>query len=162
MKKTILVFFAIIISNSLFAQNNKWENITYTYSKGPVSPEYQYSYIISINRDGTGKLTYTKAGVTNEYDFNVNKKARKNLNKVLNNSNVFIVNAEDMKPEQTLVGGPSKTMIITMWQSPNLDQKPTTIEIPSQVKTEYSEGIEDLYDEVENLVPDDIWKTATK
>lgn len=162
MKKTILLFIVFFFSNSLIAQNNKWESISYTFSKGPVSPEYQYSYVISINNDGSGKLNYTKAAVTNEYDFIVNKKGRKSLNKVLKNSNVFTVSADDMKSDQTLMGGPSKTMIITMWQAPNLDQKPTTIEIPSQVKPEYSEGIENLYDEVENLVPDDIWKRATQ
>jgi hypothetical protein len=162
MKKFIFLFFTIILANSLLAQSNKWSTISYTYSKGPVSPDYQYSYIILLNSNGTGKLSYTKASATNDYDFTFNKTERKSLNKALTNANVFVVGANDMKSEQTLVGGPSKTMIITMWQDPNLDQKPTTIEIPSQVKAEYLEGIQDLYDEVENLVPDDIWKKATQ
>jgi hypothetical protein len=162
MKKFILFFFAIILTNSLFAQNNKWSAISYTYSKGPVSPDYQYSYIILINRDGSGKLTYTKANATNDYDFTITKHECKDLNKVLSAANVFTVSPDDMKSDETLVGGPTKTLLITMWQSPDLDQKPATIEIPSMVRPEYAEGIQDLYDDIENLVPDDIWKKATQ
>ncbi|MEO8209381.1 MAG: hypothetical protein ABI840_02385, partial [bacterium] len=69
MKKIILLFMAIVLANSLYAQSNKWSSLAYSYSKGPVSPEFQYKYTISISSNGSGILTYTKGSATINYDF---------------------------------------------------------------------------------------------
>lgn len=157
MKKIFLLILILFCSASLFAQNNTWNSVAYTYSKGPVSPEYQYSYTITIYNDGNGSMVYRKGQDSSSNDFRISKKQKKSLNKALNSSNVFAVTPEQMKSETTTVGGPSKSIIITTTDIDNAQ-----ITVPSQVKPEYAEGIDELYNEIENLVPASIWQTVTK
>jgi len=161
MKKLIFLAIALFVVSTVFAQSNKWSSISYSYSKGPVSPEYQYSYSIDISADGSGKLLYTKASTTSEYDFKVGKKGRKKLNSAINNSKVFTVSPEEMKPKELTVGGPQRSITITKWQSPMLDARPEVIIVPSQVNDVYSTGVNNLYDTIENLVPNSVWNKAT-
>lgn len=161
MKKLIFFAIALFIVSTSFAQSNKWSSISYSYSKGPVSPEYQYNYTIDINPDGEGKLVYTKSSKTSEYDFKVGKKGRKKLNSALNNSKVFTVSSEEMKPKELTVGGPQRSITITKWQSPMLDSRPEVIIVPSQVNDTYSGGVNDLYETIEKLVPNRVWNKAT-
>jgi hypothetical protein len=145
----------------MFAQSGKWSSISYKYSKGPVSPEYQLNYTINIENNGIGKLIYTNPSSTNEYDFTVGRKSMKRLNNALRKSDVYNVNMDDMKSEVSMIGGPSRTMSITMWQDPSLDAKPTVIEVPGQLKQPYSEQIFNVYEVIENLVPNSIWNKAS-
>lgn len=161
MKKFVFLFLAMIICSVSFAQSSNWSSVSYTYSKGPVSPEYQYNYTINISNNGNGLLTYTKQNSSNEYEFKVGKKGLKKLNYALKNSQVFAVSPDEMKSDQNLIGGPSRGLSVTMWQDANLDQKPTVIEVPSNVNDTYIENINALYDTIENLVPTSIWNKAT-
>jgi len=150
MKKLIFLFLSILLFSTSYAQSNKWSTVSYSYSKGPVSPEYQLNYTININNDGTGLLTYTKPNSSDEYEFKVGKKGMKKLN----------VNPDEMKSDQNLIGGPSRGVSVTMWQEPNLDQKPNVIQTPSGINDTYKEGIYSLFDTIENLVPSSVWKKA--
>lgn len=160
MLKYYFLLFVLLISGISFSQSNRWSSISYSYSKGPVSPEYQYNFVININENRTGKLIYTKNNKTSEYDFTFGKKRMKKLKKSLKKSKVFSVTPDQMKSENNLMGGPEKNLLITKWQSPDLDARPETISIPSQVNEIYSAGIDNLYKEIENLVPPDIWAKA--
>jgi len=161
MKKLIFLGIALFVVSTSFAQSNKWSSISYSYSKGPVTPEYQYNYTIDINPDGEGKLIYTKSSKTSEYDFRVGKKGRKKLNAALSKSQVFTVSADEMKSKEMVVGGPQRSLTITKWQSPMLDARPEVIIVPSQVNDIYSAGVNNLYDTIENLVPNSVWNKAT-
>jgi len=99
-----------MICSTAFAQSNKWSSLSYSFSKGPVSPEYQYNYTININDNGTGTLIYTKLSASDEYDFKVGKKGMKRLNNALKKSGIFTVSPEEMKSDQNLIGGPSKVL----------------------------------------------------
>lgn len=160
MKKLIFLFLSALLFSTSFAQSNKWSSVSYSYSKGPVSPEYQLNYTININNDGTGLLTYTKPNSSDEYEFTVGKKGMKKLNSSLKNSQLFNVNPDEMKSDQNLIGGPSRGVSVTLWQDPNLDQKPTVIQTPSGINDTYKEGIYSLFDTIENLVPSSVWKKA--
>ncbi|MEP7146631.1 MAG: hypothetical protein ABI792_06445 [bacterium] len=157
MKK--LFFFLIIFSLPAFAfsQNCNWSTIESKYSAGPISPEFQYNYSIVINKDGSAMLIYTKGGNTNEYNFSVGKSGRKKLNNALTNSKVFEVSSESMNMNSKLLGGPQRNINITMWQSPDLDQKPTIITVPASVNPEYADGVGKLFTTIENLVPKSVW-----
>lgn len=160
MLKYYFLLFVLLISGISFSQSNRWSSISYSYSKGPVSPEYQYNFVININENRTGKLIYTKNNKTSEYDFTFGKKRMKKLKKSLKKSKVFSVSPDQMKSENNLIGGPERSLLITKWQSPDLDARPETISVPSQVKEIYSAGLDKLYKEIENLVPPDIWVKA--
>jgi hypothetical protein len=160
MKKLIFLFLSALLFSTSFAQSNKWSSVSYSYSKGPVSPEYQLNYTININNDGTGLLTYTKPTSSDEYEFKVGKKGLKKLNYSLKNSKIFVVDPDEMKSDQNLIGGSSRGVSVTMWQEPNLDQKPTVIQTPSGINDTYREEMFSLYDTIENLVPSSVWKKA--
>lgn len=159
---TFILFLAVAFTGSLNAQSNKWASVAYAYSKGPVSPEFQYKYTISISSNGSGILTYTKGSATINYDFKVGKNGRKKLNTALRNSQVLTVSPDEMKSDENLFGGATQTMVITMLQASNVDQKPTTIEVPARVKSEYLEGVSNVYNLMENLVPQSVWDKATE
>ncbi|MEO6693808.1 MAG: hypothetical protein ABIY50_10380 [Ignavibacteria bacterium] len=160
MKKLFFLAISLLMVTAAFAQSNKWSSITYTYSKGPVSPEYQYNYSIDISPDGNGKLVYTKASKTNEYSFQFGKKGRKKLNSALNKSKVFTVSPEDMIASDIMMGGPLRGLSITKWQSPMLDARPEVITVPAHVNETYQTCINQLYETIENLVPNSIWNKA--
>ncbi len=160
MRKLFLLFILFTIPTAVFSQSSNWTTLESKYSAGPVSPEFQYNYSIVIGKDGTGMLIYTKGGNSNEYSFTVGKKGRNKLNKALKKSRVFSVNTDDMKSGSNLIGGPQRSINITMWQAANLDAKPTVIVVPGSVNSEYESGISNLYDTIENLVPNSVWKKA--
>ena len=162
MKTLTFVLFLLFISNITYSQNTDWATIDYHYSSGPVSPEYQYNFNVIINKDGAGTVFSEKNGKREEYTFSVGKKSMKKLNKSLRNSNVFSLNQDSLKSETNRIGGSEKNIVITMWQSPDLDQKPRTITVPNQVKSEYEKCFGNLYSTIENLVPDSIYEKIKK
>ena len=156
--KLLIIFFIFTASGISFSQSSRWSAISSSYSKGPVSPEYQYNYTIDINESGSGKLYYTKSSVTNEFDFYVSKKCLKKINKALIKSKVFILRPDEIASENAKVGGPERSITITKWQSPDLDARPEVVIVPSQIKELYAENINNLYKTIENSVPADVWK----
>ena len=160
LKNLILIIIIFAVTEISFSQSIRWSTISSSYSKGPVSPEYQYNYTIDISENGTGKLYYTKSSVTNEFDFNVSKKCIKNINKALTKSKVFKLRPDELASENALIGGPERSITITKWQSPDLDARPEVIIVPSQIKEIYSAGIDKLYKTIENSVPANVWKKA--
>lgn len=157
MKTLFIIFLSVISFANIFAQNGNWDNILYSYSSGPVSPEYQYNYKISVNISGWCKLTYTKNGISKDYDFFAGLREMKKLKSELRRSKVFRVSPDEMKSENILIGGHVRNAVITLYQIPTLDQKPETITIPNQVNEKYRKGIEELYDSIEDLVPQSVW-----
>lgn len=157
MKKLIILIFALGFIGSGFAQSTKWSTISYSYSKGPVSPEFQFSYTILIYKDGSGSISYTKSSGTSMNMFSFGYSGLSRLNKALKNSKVFTVSTDNMKSDNNLIGGPARSAKITMWQSPNSDAMPTIIEIPGNVNQEYSAGIDNLYNTIDGLVPSSVW-----
>lgn len=160
MKKIFFLVFVFLFINSVNGQSDKWSTVTYKYSSGPVSPEYQYNYTIIIHRSGDGILSYTKSAATTEHNFRISRKRLNKLKGALKKSKVFTVSMDHMKSDRNLIGGPIRKAVITMWQAPDLDSKPATIEIPSQVNETYSANITKLYDLIEDLVPGSVWAKA--
>lgn len=161
MKTILFIFLALIFTSAAYSQSGKWSTVTYNYSNGPVSPEYQYKFTININETGDSKLIYTNNSGTKEYDFRTGEKGMKHLDKALKRSKVFTIRADKMKSDRTLIGGQSRTLDITLWQSPDLDSKPEVIQVPSQVKEEYLCNLNKVYDTIESLVPSSVWSKAT-
>lgn len=152
------IAFLLFLSSSAWSQTPAWSTLEYYHSNGPVSPEYQYNYSVIINEDGFSKLVYTNKEGTKEYEFNIpnNKKGMKKLDQALKSSKVFDMNADEMKSDDMLIGGRISKLSITLWQDPMLDQPPQKIEIPSNVKQECQESIDNLYSTIMSLVPDSI------
>ncbi|MBV6477333.1 MAG: hypothetical protein HGGPFJEG_00071 [Ignavibacteria bacterium] len=156
----VLIYLLSISLTTLHAQNTHWSTLDYSYSKGPVSPEYQFNYRIIITEDRNGILVYTNSSSTKDYNFKVGKSTFKKIKKQLTACDVFSVNPDEMKSDKNLIGGPISELTVTMWQPPDVDAKPTMIVIPSQLNEKYSESFNKLYDLLENSVPNSIWEKA--
>lgn len=159
----LIMFFIAPAVNARY----KWEKISYYHSTGPVSPEYQYNYIITIDEEGKGKLEYTKSGKTNVYDFNVSKKNINALNKSILKTKVLNATAEDLKPGGNLIGGPVYNATITLTfpdeeeYNEKEKEKPPVVIIPNQINEKYSSNVFALYTLIESLVPSSVWSQAT-
>ncbi|MBS1517039.1 MAG: hypothetical protein JSS91_03040 [Bacteroidetes bacterium] len=156
MKKIFIVICFLISAGYSFSQDTHWSSFSYYYSNGPVSPEYQYNYRIIMNEFGEGVYVYTNSKGTKQYDFSISGKKLKKFNRTFKKSFIFSAGAEEMKSEKNLMGGPEKELEVTMWQSPDLDAKPRTINIPSHLNEKYSEEMDCIIKQIENLVPKSI------
>lgn len=156
--KYIFLTVFLLVPVLSFAQMPRWSMLEYKHSSGPVSPEYQYNYTVVISEDGSSKLSYTNSDGTKEWDYKIssNKKGMKKLKKALNRSKVFEVSSDEMKSTEQMIGGKNSELTITLWQDPTLDSMPEMINVPSQVKSEYKEGIDNLYSTIVALIPQNI------
>lgn len=140
----------------------KWEKISYYHSAGPVSPEYQYNYIITIDEEGRGKLEFTKSGKTNTFDFHVSKKNIKALNKAILKTKVLNAAPDDLKSNRNLIGGSVYNATITLpfpdeEEGEEEKEKNPVVIIPNQVNEKYSTNVMALYTFIETLVPNSVW-----
>ncbi|MDZ4711936.1 MAG: hypothetical protein SGI89_06370 [bacterium] len=166
MKITLMLILILFISASGIQAKSKWEKISYYHSRGPVSPEYQYSYIITIDDEGVGKLEYTKLGRTEVYDFSLTEKSLKTLNNAIQNSKALTVSPADLKSEKNLIGGPVYSCTITLpfpdrKEGEEEKEKAPVIIIPSDVNEKYAAGVFNLYQVLESVVPTSVWNEAT-
>ncbi|MEZ4689185.1 MAG: hypothetical protein R3A12_02990 [Ignavibacteria bacterium] len=83
----------------------------------------------------------------------------KKLNKKLKSSEVFSVPSDEMKANDAMIGGPTRSMQIIMWQSLT-DQKPVTIDVASHLNEAYADNMFSVYEQLENMVPKSIWDKA--
>ncbi|MEO8665227.1 MAG: hypothetical protein ABI462_07010 [Ignavibacteria bacterium] len=160
MKKISFIIFALLLVGKCYSQSGEWASVLYSYSKGPVSPEYQYNYTVWIDETGSGKLTYTKSASTNTYEFTVSKEGLDKLNNALMKSQVFVISEDSLKGERTHIGGPEKSLLINRLQYAVQGSIPATIEIPIPVNEKYSDSINELYETIDGLVPSDVWDLA--
>lgn len=158
--RIIFIFAIMLLASAIGAQSDHWTTLDYKYSKGAVSPEYQLNYSIIIQESRDAKLIFTKGTSTSEHDFKISKKQLKKLNKALRKSKVFSISPDEMKSSEQIIGGPSRQLVITMWQSPDLDAKPPVIEVPAQVNEKCFNDVFSLYEVIEDLVPEKVWNKA--
>lgn len=158
MKKILLTLAIVLMSVSAFSQF-KWDKLEFYFHTGPVSPEYQYSYSISITSSGAGHFEYYKGIDTiQKADFSV---SRRNLTKLTNevkSSGILNTTPDNMISTEILIGGKVKILKATLInEDPDKDQPPRVYEYPSNLKTEYLRQMNDLYDVIKSLVPGKYW-----
>lgn len=155
MKKIFILIFTFALSLPAFSQFG-WNNISLQHSSGPVSPEYQYNYTITIDASGAGKLSYTSDGVTNDYNFHISKNSLGSLNKAIVNSKILSMNVDSLSSGKTLIGGQVYKAVIT----PSSGSEFT---IPNSISDKYKASIYNLYEVIEDAVPNSTWnKTGMK
>jgi hypothetical protein len=156
-KNLLLVLFMFFAISSVYSQEkyyNKWTDIEYHYSSGPVSPPYQYKYIIKISESGAGTISYTKGtNATKEASFTVSKKNLKKLTSAVKKTRVMEVDPNEMKAEQKIGGAVHYTIVTVINTNPNLDQGPRHLQFPYAVNETYLKNITALYTLIESLVP---------
>lgn len=157
-----LLMLAVITSCSKSQDNSHmdWSSCQYFYSRGPLPPPYHYSYEIIVNKDGNSAINYHLGYGENaplNYTFTVSSEDLKLLDKKICKSKIAsgtIVEIEGNHP----VGGPTEyARIIITNPNPDLDRPPQVFQSPTFPNEEYTEGLKELYEFVQKLVPGDVW-----
>lgn len=138
--------------------NPEWGILEYSYRSGPVSPEYQYSYQIIINKDKSGILQYTFPTSENlEYEFNISDEQLETLTCKLTESKIFDGEIPSLSGEEIPDGGSNESVrIVIPNPDPNLDQPPKVISSPVYPQMSYKINLDKLYTCINELVPKDL------
>jgi hypothetical protein len=128
-------------------------------------PPYFYSYSILINSDdASGFLKYAfdysqEDNPPLEYKLTFSEEQMGILNEAIKESKVLCEEIESVPDSLQPIGGSVQNVKITIVNpDPNLDQPPRIIETPYFPIEEYKEGLENLYETINKLVPENIWE----
>ncbi|HEY5534487.1 MAG TPA: hypothetical protein VIL99_06090 [Ignavibacteria bacterium] len=137
-----------------------WATISYNFSSGPVSPQYQYSYSVVITTDKNCSFLYVYSGEFNyTKEFLIEEESFNELKNLLKESRILDI---EMTSDPTHpLGGTMRFVSIVFKQSdPNIDQPPRVITAPYYPAEEYKTGLDKLYDFIESLIPEGAKKEA--
>jgi hypothetical protein len=147
-------------SKSQDDSHTDWSSCQYFYSRGPLPPPYHYSFEITVNKDGNGAINYHLGYGENtplNYTFTVSAEDLKLLENKVCQSKIATGNIVENEGNHP-VGGPTEyARIIVPNPNPDLDQPPRVFQSPVFPKDEYAEGLKELYESVQKLVPGEVW-----
>jgi len=159
MVKLIIILFLTLFcfrcSNSQ-DKNENWEVIEYTFNTGPVSPEYLYSYSVTISRNGICNFNYSFGNNEKlKYEFTITEYQLTVLDENLKNSGVLTEDIPSIPNEEIPDGGAIRSLKIVIPDfDPNLDQPPKVINTPHYPLREYAPVLIKLYSHIYELVPE--------
>ena len=143
----------------------EWSALDYSFRSGTMPPPYFYSYNILINSDDTSgflKYAFDYSQEDNpplEYKLTFSEEQMGKLNEAIKESKVLCEEIESVPDSLQLIGGSVQNVkIIIVNPNPNLDQPPRIIETPYFPTEEYKEGLDNLYETINKLVPENIWE----
>lgn len=143
----------------------KWSTLEYSFRSGTMPPPYFYSYSILINSDdASGFLKYAfdysqEDNPPLEYKLTLSEEQMGILNEAIKESKVLCEEIESVPDSLQPIGGSVQNVKITIVNpDPNLDQPPRIIETPYFPIEEYKDGLENLYETINKLVPENIWE----
>ncbi len=162
MKNLIFALFLLLMLSSCGrTQDAKWTSLTYDYSEGPLPPPYHHEYSISINSDRSANMTY-KLGYNADdpsynYSFTLDEGSMNLLNEKVVESRILEGSTEAVPENEHPVGGSlNRVTVYVVNPDPNLDQPPLVFQAPYFPKKEYSKGLNELYECINGLVPQDV------
>lgn len=163
--KYIIVLFLIIITGfncSSSEQYSGWSVVQLNFESGPVAPEYQYSYLITINPDKSCEYYYTfpiGGEKKFQYRFSITNEQFKMLQEAIKKSKIIGKEIPKLSEEQIPIGGPlTNVKVIVADPDPNSDKPPKVYESPYFPVKEYLANLSALYKFINELVPDEIIK----
>ena len=167
MKNLILIFLFVLLGvtcSKSQVDSGKWVSVSLMFESGPVSPIWQYNYTVIITNDGVGQLNYTfDARRDNNlvYKFDVTKEQISSLNEKLTKSKVLESKIPEVSENKQPIGGSlRKVRIVFETTDPNADRPPKMIESPYFPEQDYLKDLNELYDFMQKLVPENDWKDA--
>lgn len=153
MKKLLLILFIFSFSSFALAKD-KWTIISLTYSSGPVSPQYQSTWTLTIDNERNATYTSKGAGTDTTYSFTVSKSKFNKLVSYINKYKLISADPNSMKTDNMKIGGSSNTVTLTVQNAdPNTDQPPRKIEFPSQQNEEWTPKMNNVVKALTNCIP---------
>ncbi|MBS1493302.1 MAG: hypothetical protein JST55_07325 [Bacteroidetes bacterium] len=164
MKKILLLLAVFLLASQVsFAQDTQWFTITYNYFSGPVSPQYQKTYAVTVNYDRSASVSYHQGidkMAPQVESFTISKTNHKKLTNAIKKIGIY----DGVSPNNSgdgKIGGPEYSITVTYGNpNPNLDQPVRTV---TMRKSSLSSKEEDkLFDLMDKIVPKKVWKKFEK
>ena len=139
-----------------------WSSVEYIFESGPVSPKYQYSYTVNINKNNEGIFRYTYGTETLTYNFKVTKENTSGITKFISDLKLMEEAIPELPERKHPIGGSlRKLKIVEDMQNPDEDRPPKVYETPYFPDEEHLSALSRMYDFIYNLVPQNIRDEAS-
>ncbi len=164
MKNILLLLAVFLLSTQIsFAQSTQWFTIAYSYNSGPVSPEYQKTYTVTVNQDRSAQISYHQGmdkRAPQVESFTVSKTNHKKLTSLIKKIGILDGTIPNDTPDGK-IGGSNKSITISYGNpNPNLDQP--TRQANFTYQTSSSEDVKSLFDLMDKIVTKKVWKKFEK
>lgn len=163
MKKFLLLLVIFFAANFSFAQSIEWFTVSYKYYSGPVSPQFQKNYTITINKDRSATISYHQGidkMAPHTEDFTISKTKSKKLTRLIKKTGIFDGTAPKDSADRK-IGGPEKSITISYGNpNPNLDQP--IRQVTFNESSYSSDEIKRVFAFMDKIVPKKVWKKLEK
>lgn len=163
MKKILFLLAVFFAANFSFAQSTEWFTVSYKYYSGPVSPQFQKTYTVTINKDRKASISYHQgldkmAPYTEE--FTISKSNHKKLTSLIKKTGIFDGTAAKDSADGK-IGGPEKSITISYGNpNPNLDQP--VRQVTFNHSSYSADSVNKLFTFMDKIVPKKVWKKLEK
>jgi len=168
MNKILIALISMFFFSCAGSQdNNKWSSVSYMYDSGPLPPEYQYNYVVTIHSNGEAAMVYfigadpSNSSLT--YDFKCTPENLKKIGDAIAKSKIL---DEDIKEEpegnRPIGGHLEKVRVVLEEENPLLDRAPRMKESPYFPLKKYRDGLNKLFETVASFVPENVWLDIEK
>ena len=152
----------VMVSCSNSQVENNWSSVSYMFESGPLPPVYQYSFTVTINKDGDGVVVgFIGSDLSNPsltYEFKISKDSLIYLTDAINNSKILTEDIDELPDGVRPVGGHlQKVRVIIADDNPNFDRPPRVKESPYFPSDKYAGDLISLYKVIVSFVPQNIW-----
>lgn len=131
--------------------------IEFHYVTPAVSPEYQYSYDVLINSDGSSVYSFRKGDDRIMETFNITEQEFEELNKMIKDAGLLKEKVNTISSDE-IPDGASRQWLVLLVENldPDLDQPPRRIEMPVYPEEKYKESLSNIYSKIKNLIPENL------
>jgi hypothetical protein len=155
MKNIFLIFVLMVAFSCSRSQDNisgTWSAITYNFNGGQASQGYQNNYSVVINSDKSCVFIYRFPENDLTKEFVIDDNSLTKLSELIKASQILTADITT-DPMYALSADMRSCSIVLKQNDPNLDQPPRVISIPFNPSEEFKEGLNNLYDFIETLIP---------
>ncbi len=164
MKKILLLLAVFFITSQIsFAQDTRWFTVAYSYFSGPVSPEYQKTYTVTVNHDRSASISFHQGldkMAPQVESFTISKSNQKKITSLIKKIGIL----DGVTPQDSAdgkIGGPSKSITVTYGNpNPNLDQPVRQVKFSETIFS--SDDVKKLFALMDKVVTKKVWKKLEK
>jgi len=160
MKKLLLIFVLLVAFSCSRSQDKStdfWSVITYNFNGGQISQGYQNNYSVVINSEKSCLYIYRFQENELTKDFVIGDNSVIKLGELIKASGILDSDIET-DPTYPLSADMRSCQIVMKQNDPNLDQPPRMISVPHNPSQKFTEGLKNLYDYIETLIPEETKK----
>lgn len=131
--------------------------IEFHYVTPALSPEYQYSYDVLINSDGSCVYSFRKGEDRIMETFTISENEFLELVTMINNAGLSKEKVNSL-PNDEIPDGASRQWLVLLIdnRNPDLDQPPRRIEMPVYPEEKFEESLKKIYSKIKNLIPENL------